>query len=501
MIVILTMNEKNKCLIGYDNNGRVIDSAGCIQRIINPEYYRFAEEIYHIYKISNLNEIGIVHTELDVESKDLIHEKHIISYPYEWPAEMYQDAVLFHLNLFIELDKYGLTLKDALPSNILFKSTQPVFVDFLSIIKNTNLSSEEWLVKGASFQDRRFAVVERMLIPFMLVPLVAMINKNYHQARVMLSEQACNMSNASPQFIDVFPEDIINKNMSIRCNLKNIIKLFFNRNNYRNACILFQLINSHKVKNEPGFINYIKKIYDAVKCLDVKPPTSCYASYYDEKKENFDFANIENWGEKQKNVYAILKQEKPETVIDIGANTGWFSFLAENMGSKVTAIDIDENCVNNIYRIAKQENKKILPLLLSFDNLLKKYYGVIYGSPEYADRDFKNTALFLAPINRLKGDIVMCLGLLHHLVLGMGHEISFVFQVLSQMTNKSILTEFVDISDLLIKNEPSFFKNLYKYNENNYNIALVIKEGKKFFKDVEIFDSHPETRKLILFKN
>jgi hypothetical protein len=258
-------------------------------------------------------------------------------------------------------------------------------------------------------------------------------------------------------------------------------------------------LNSYK--KEPQFIDYIKDVYELVGDIDVAPSTSSYAGYYSGKKENFDFSERDNWGVKQRNVYNILEKEKPCTVIDIGANTGWFSFLAESTGSNVISMDIDEDCVNSIYRVVKHGGKKIIPLLISFDDLLKQYYGVLNSEPEYADRDFKNTPLFLAPGDRFKGDIVMCLGLIHHLVLGAGHEISFLFQVLSRMTKKSLLIEFVQINDPLIKSEPTFFKNLGRYNENSYNIDMLITEGKKFFKDVEVFDSHPETRKLVLFKN
>ena len=482
-------------MLGYDDRGSVFDAGGYILRSIGKGYFKEAADIYVEYLRYNLSQYGIVKTEL-VESQQVFkHQKHIVSYPYEWPADMYKDAVLFHLNLFIELDKYGLTLKDALPSNILFNFNNPVFIDFLSIIKKEYLNNEAWLIEGCSFKDKRFSVVERMLIPFIIDPLLSMNDKNYGQARLMLSERACNVKISESKL----EEEKNIKNQKIFKSLIRYLKnLIFKRKNHKRIKIL---LNSFKHNKELVFIDYIKSLYDLVSSIDVTPPSSAYAKYYDEKKENFDLSERGSWGEKQKNVFNILKKEKPDTVIDIGANAGWFSFLAENTGSKVISMDMDENCVNSIYGITKKENKKILQLVISFEDLTKKYYGNIADGPEYADRDYKNVPLFLAPVDRFKADFIMCLGLIHHLVLGMGHEISFVFQVLSQMTKKSILLEFVDINDQLIKSEPLFFKNIYKYNESSYNIDLVIKEGKKFFKNVEVFDSHPETRKLMLFKN
>ena len=495
------MNYKNKSkklnLIGYDNNCRVIDAGNCIIRIINQEYHKHAEEIYHIYK-SNLEKIGIVDTKYDDKSKNLIHEKHIISYPYEWPPEMYKDAVLFHLNLFIELDKYELTIKDALPSNILYNFTQPVFVDFLSIVKIENLHKEEWLVEGSRFQDKRFAVVEKMLIPFMLIPLIAMSNKKYTQARTMLSEKACNMGNSQPELIEAYEENYIQFNGIIRSLKKYLKNLLVHRNKYNE---INSFLNSYKNKNAPIFIDFIKDMHKFVISLDVTPPNSGYASFYDEKGEHFDYSNNHSWGNKQKNVYKVLKNEKPSSVIDVGANTGWFSFLAEKTGARVIALDIDNSCINSIYRLSKQNNNSILPLVISFDDLTKEYYGTSIDTIKYADRNYKDVPLFLSPIDRFQGDLVMCLGLLHHLILGMGLDIALVFKVLSKMTKKSILLEFVDINDPMIIGETSFFRNLYKYDKSNYNIDIIIKNGDKFFKKVEVLDSHPETRKLIYFKN
>ena len=482
-------NIKLNILIGYDNNGRVVDAGDSIIRTIDTEYFRFAEELYHVYRSNNLEKLGIVSTELDAASKKLIHEKHLISYPYEWPAEMYKDAVLFHLNLFIELDRSGLTLKDAIPSNILFNFTRPVFVDFLSLVKNSDIGNEKWLVDGASFKDKRFAIVDRMLIPFLIKPLLAMYDKNYMLARWMLSAGACNVKATGAEFKG--------KKHVLRA-LKTRIKNFILRKQDHKR--INELLRSFKKNKQIKFVQYIQSMYEMVSGLNVAPPSSGYSGYYAGKKENLDFTQKENWGEKQRNIYAVLKDEAPGMVIDVGANTGWFSFLAESMGSKVIALDIDEDCVNTIYTMAKKGGNKVLPLLVSFEDLTREIYGKVETAPEYADRDFKSVPLFLAPVNRFRGDLVLCLGLVHHLVLGAGYELSHVFKILSQMAGKSILLEFVAIDDPLIKGEPSFFKNLGKHTESSYNLDLVIKEGKKFFSDAQVFNSHPETRKLILFK-
>jgi len=487
-----------KQLTGYDNNGKVFDCGDYILRQINPDYIIQTMEIFKVYNTNNLKGLGLVETELNNTDKSLRHVKYPITYPYEWPPDMYKDAVLFHLNLFIELDKYELTIKDALPSNILYNYMQPVFVDFLSIVKKENLFKEEWLLEGSKFQDKRFVVIDKMFLPFMLIPLIAMSNKKYMLARAILSVRACNMGNPQPELIEAYEENYIQYNGIIRSLKKYLKNLLVHRNKYNE---INSLLNSYKNKNAPMFIDFIKDMHKFVISLDVTPPDSGYASFYDEKGEHFDYSNTHSWGNKQKNVYKVLKNEKPSSVIDVGANTGWFSFLAEKTGARVIALDIDNSCINSIYRISKQNNNSILPLVVAFEDLTKEYYGTSIDTIEYADRNYKDVPLFLSPIDRFQGDLVMCLGLLHHLILGMGLDIALVFKVLSKMTKKSILLEFVDINDPMIIGEPSFFRNLYKYDKSNYNIDIIIKNGEKFFKKVEVLDSHPETRKLIYFKN
>ena len=71
---------------------------------------------------------------------------------------------------------------------------------------------------------------------------------------------------------------------------------------------------------------------------------------------------------------------------------------------------------------------------------------------------------------------------------------------LSNVTNKQLIVEFVDLSDELIVNEPSFFPNLSKFTLENYNLDECIRIGMKYFLDVNILESHPESRKILVFK-
>src|SRR5688572_3885453 len=120
-------------LLGFDEHGEVHDLGHVIRRRIRDEYKPQVASLHRAYVNDSLSAKGIVETVLR-DDGDLEHRRMVISYPYEWPASMYKEAVLFHLRLFLDLEKAGLTLKDGLPNNIVFEHTNPVFVDFLSLV-------------------------------------------------------------------------------------------------------------------------------------------------------------------------------------------------------------------------------------------------------------------------------------------------------------------------------------------------------------------------------
>jgi len=446
-------------------------------RKVNTEYFATIQCVYDTYEKNKLDEMGIVVTEMGQQPNCLRHEKHITSYPFEWTANMYKDAVLFHLQLFECLDKYGLTLKDALPGNIIFNNCTPVFVDFTSLVPIDRLVDEEWLFDGRIYREPRFAVIDRMLIPFMLIPLMAFANKDYSLVRNMLSEKACNCQGTIPDWGDLYSD--------------NTGEDYSQFSNFR------ELLNK---KEELGFIAVINQMSVLVDDLDVNPSQSGYLDYYANKNENFKFDDFSGWSCKQLNVQKILNKYLPGKVLDIGANTGWFSILAAKHGAIVISTDIDESSIDFLYLFAQKAKLPILPLLMSFDNLTREIYGIDCQDTVYKNRDFKGIPLFRSATKRLNADLVLCLGLLHHLVLGMGREIGTVIEVLATLTVSHLVLEFVSLKDPLVQDYPSFFPKINQYCESTYNLHIIIDEGKRFFKLVQVMESENKARQLILFE-
>jgi len=380
-------------------------------------------------------------------------------------------------------------LKDALPNNILFDHTRPVFVDFLSMVPTDQLQQEAWL-KAGGFADPRFAVVNRMLLPYLILPFLFMARGSYGAARDLLSTRSCNCDGRPPLWSELIVPPL-RRNPRLLMNHAKALAL---------AAKLLPLRYFSRSKNAGDFLGTIRTLSEAVRSIDGTPPGSGYSSYYDEKREELSLNDPDSFLPKQKVVYEILSREKPATVLDIGANTGWYSSLAAKAGASVIALEQDESCADILYEKARRLGLRILPLTVSYSDLSKKIFGSRDLRADYADRDLQDNPLYQAGVDRFQSDLVLVLGLVHHLVLGEGHSLEEVFGMLQKLANKIVVLEFVALDDEKILNEPSFFPNLHRSNPSTYNLERAMEIGRRHFTSVEIRDSHPETRKILVFK-
>lgn len=458
--------EKKIRLGGNDDKGTVYDCGKYIKREILPQHFKKSAGIYYLYKKKRLDKLGIVKTYIKSNQQSYVHQKHILTYPHEWTYSMFKDSLIFQLILVKKLNKIGLSLKDFLPSNVLFKHSKPVFVDFLSLIMTKDLNKEEWLYVGEVNHNRKpeELLIKNMLIPYLLIPLLAFALKDYKRGRNLLRYKACNFGNGIPKWSDLFEAQGV---WNFRL-IMNVVKL--------------RLLSLLPVKD---YLKTIDKYLEIIRSIDLSNENSGYLSYYEEKGENFSFLNKGNWRQKQKFVHGQLKKIRPKSVLDIGANTGWYSMLSEKMGASVIATEKDEAVIDYLYQKAKSKNLKILPLMLPFKDFLEK----------------NSESNFIPPTNRLRSDLVLCLALLHHLVLGEGIDEEIIVKILSKLSIKACILEFVDLTDEKIRSQPDFFPKLGRKDFKKYNLKRLIFLGKKYFRSVSVHPSTESSRKLILLKN
>ena len=173
-----------------------------------------------------------------------------------------------------------------------------------------------------------------------------------------------------------------------------------------------------------AFIRRLRARIDALRFEDADDP---WKTYYFELGSEVDPAA------KLSAVEEILRRLKPETVVDLGCNTGVFSLLAARGGAKVAAVDSSEACIEGVYAAACRENVMISPVV---SDVVCPTPGGGYMGAQYA------------PLwDRLRSDVVLCLGLMHHLHINGRQSFERIARLLDATAQKAVIFEFVAMDD------------------------------------------------------
>ncbi|MGG9963549.1 hypothetical protein [Ferruginibacter sp. SUN106] len=337
-----------------------------------------------------------------------------ISYPYEWSFAMWQDAALLTLNIAKEAIGKGMLLKDATPFNIQFVHGRPVFIDTLSFEKYD--ATKPW-------------VAYRQFCECFLAPL--------------LLQQYCHVEMG--KLFTIYPNGIP---LPI---LKSLLpgKAKWNLHNYLHV-YLQASVKPGKIKNDTaakgfsqqkmllllnGLIGYVTKLHP-------KKSKTTWDDYYDSTILSEAYLNA-----KTKLVESFVNTVSFSSIVDLGANDGHFSLLFKNSGKQIISVDGDVNCIDDLYKkIKKDKINNILPLINTLNT----------PSPSIGWNNAERTSFN----ERIKGDIVFALALVHHLAIGCNVPLHFIADWLAPMGNY-LLIEFVPKSDekvqLLLQNREDIF--------------------------------------------
>jgi SAM-dependent methyltransferase len=220
--------------------------------------------------------------------------------------------------------------------------------------------------------------------------------------------------------------------------------------------------------------------------------SSNYLGYYQEKSEQFNFDDSSDWNSKQISVREVIRRAKPADVLDLGCNTGWFSVLAAKNNCRVKSLDIDPVIVDYLYLQAKRDQLDIECGVQDFETI------AFFKQISLSDREMPVANSRNLPASSYDADMVLSLGLIHHLVLGLGYSLEKVMELLSSLSRQTLVLEFVGLDDDKILSEQNFFP-AFNQSKLGYTKESVIKIGLGFFEKVEIFPSNPITRELLVF--
>jgi len=397
-----------------DPAGFIFEANGKIYRQVNKVY---GQQYQHLMESGLYNQLisgnqliphSTINENLTGEEEWLLtlipEQLSFISYPYEWCFDQLKDAALLTLSVLrTSLDK-GMILKDATPFNIQFVNGKPLLIDTLSFDRYDE--TMPWVAY------RQFC--ESFLFPLYLE----------HYLKIDCIKWLSN-------YIHGIPVDVTAKLLPWRSKWNLGVRLHVMlQNNVR--------IRKTTQKVQPAFskqklLNLITHLESIIRNLSSGYPSiSTWSNYYDETilgKEYLDRKEI------------ILKKFlgtiSYTSVLDLGANDGYFSRLLAKDNKSVLAVDNDSRCINNLYQLIKREPLTgIIPLIIDLSN----------PSPAIGFNNTERSSFG----QRAKADLALALALIHHLVIGKNIPLPELAGYFAKMAPQLII-EFVPKEDEKVK--------------------------------------------------
>lgn len=347
----------------------------------------------------------------DFDSRDHVLEHPRVffpSHPYEWTPGMLARAGLHTLAVNESLLEAGFELKDATPSNILFRGCEPIFIDHTSPSAR-KVGAMGWKAYGQF--SRTF-----------VIPLLV------HRLRGL-----------SPSDIFLTHRDGLPLELAAKLLGKS---KFTNRVALAHVGIPSWLGRNASASDTPAIRtasygdnvtrSLLRRLAKTIrKACPERPPHSAWSSYQSDPG-SYRPGDVRA---KDDLVRCALARLRPRTVLDLGTNTGRHALMAAQVGATVVAVDSDGASIERLFSTARHQGADILPLVVDI------------GRPSPA-AGWNNTeqSSFL---QRTEGrfELVMMLALMHHLLVTERIPVPELAAYAAKLTTRHALIEWVDPTD------------------------------------------------------
>jgi hypothetical protein len=451
---------------GADKNGRLFEWQGHVYRAVTSRHATCYRDLFAKGVIQRLVDQGLLVgteiTSLQLAGYELVlsHDRvRFVSYPFEWCGRMLQDAALSFLSLSLELAKAGWTTQDANPWNMLFDGCKPVCVDFCSLVPQT--PSDGWepydeFCRFFLYPLRLFASGHEMMVRWSL--------HDFRQG-IPLAEFAAMYGGGRPrprrrESLARLPRALIHTLPgALQARLRRPVRFLRAKLGHRG----------------PSRIEFLERLQSEVGAIQILPRPSAWSTYYGVRFPSF--SPSEDWTVKESAVFSTLARLRPKSTLDIGSNRGWYSQLAATLGSSVVGFDTDEGCVSLLHGDAQARHLSVTALVMDLTN----------PSP---GQGLCNT-WFPPATDRLRCEMVLALALTHHLVFKTALGFDQIAQALSAFSTRWLLVEFVPKDD-------EYVREWWSEDHGWYVLDSFRASLRKCFRQVEVMDSSPSPRKLLL---
>ncbi|CAB1065080.1 hypothetical protein D1BOALGB6SA_9877 [Olavius sp. associated proteobacterium Delta 1] len=325
-----------------------------------------------------------------------------ISYPYEWCFSQLKAAALLTIAIQKIALEYGMSLKDASAYNIQFVGGAVVYIDTLSFER---------------YQEGSAWVAYRQFCQHFLAPLALMSLKDIRFS------QLCRI------YLDGVPLDLASSILPKRSrfNFSLLSHIHLHAKSQKHFADI--TIDRDQAKlSRRSFLGLIDNLEAAINKMKWQPRDTEWGDYYEDT-----IYSDEDMRQKKQFVAEAINKINPDSVWDLGANTGYFSRVAGQKGIPTIAFDIDPAAVEKNYLecIAASE-ANLLPLLIDLTN----------PSPSIGWQNKERMSL----MDRGPVDAALALALIHHLAISNNvplHDIADFFHLICHF----LIIEFVPKSD------------------------------------------------------
>lgn len=301
-----------------------------------------------------------------------------VSYPYEWSFSMLKDAALLQLELLDAALGEDITMKDATPYNIQWRGAHPVFIDIPSFQRLEQ--GEPW----AGF---------RQFCQLFLYPLMLRAYRDV-PARPWLRGSLEGISAEE---------------------MRHIVRF---RDRFRAGVLLYVIMQARaerryadadrNMRDElraAGFrkemiLANIRRLRRVIATMQPRRRSSGWTTYAS------TCPHVEqDRAEKAAFVEQAVRGRRFTLAWDLGANDGFFARLIAPVAQQVVAMDHDEPVIDRLYRELRADGPaNVLPLMI---DLADPSPGLGWDGRERKPLHERGTP-----------DLVLCLALMHHLVIG-----------------------------------------------------------------------------------
>lgn len=346
----------------------------------------------------------------------------LVTYPYEWCVSMLADAALLTLDLQIELIEAGFSLKDASPFNVQFLGSRPTFIDLGSI--EVPKRFDLWYALG-QFQ-RMF------LYPLLLVR---------HCGWDLRSYFVSNLNGRDPAFMVKALGQLGRWRPSVMLDVT--LPWLLGKSAGRRPEPIPNPQSHLSLNRAPQLWNLRRLRRKIARLADDYRPRGVWVDYasnctYDRSAEEA----------KRDFVRSTLQQAQPGWVLDLGCNTGEYSLLAGEIGSKVIAIDQDHDAIETLYRRIRGRDLPVWPLVIDITN----------PTPALGLRNRERSSF----TERVHPDYVLALALLHHLLVSANLSLYQIAQLLYELSSEGAIVEFVPPTDPM-------FQHLLRFRSDSFD--------------------------------